>query len=48
MDNRLWMNDDVDVLGSTPNSQRASMISSPLFIIVAESMVIFRPICHVG
>ena len=32
----------------TPNSQCASMTSSPLFISVAESMVIFRPICQVG
>ena len=33
---------------STPNSQCASMTSSPLFINVAESIVIFRPICQVG
>ena len=32
----------------TSNSQRASMTSRPLFISVAESMVIFRPICQVG
>ena len=32
----------------TPKSQCASMTSRPLFISVAESMVIFRPICHVG
>ena len=30
------------------NSQRASIISSPLFIRVAESMVTFLPICHEG
>ena len=33
---------------STPNSQCASMTSRPLFISVAESMVILRPIRHVG
>ena len=32
----------------TPNSQCASITSRPLFISVAESMVIFRPIRHVG
>ena len=32
----------------TPKSQRASMTSKPLFIMVAESMVIFAPISHVG
>ena len=31
-----------------PNSQRASITSSALFISVAESMVIFGPICQVG
>ena len=31
-----------------PNSQCASITSSPLFINVAESIVIFGPICHVG
>ncbi len=35
-------------LGSISNSQRASITSSPLFIIVAESMVIFRPIFQFG
>ena len=30
------------------NSQRASMTSSPLFISVAESIVIFRPISQLG
>ncbi len=35
-------------LGGTSNSQRASMTSSPLFISVAESMVIFGPIFQVG
>ena len=30
------------------NSQQASITSSPLFIIVAESTEIFRPICQFG
>jgi hypothetical protein len=30
------------------NNHRASMISSALFIMVAESMVIFGPMSHVG
>src|SRR2546422_237008 len=34
--------------GRTSKSQRASMISSPLFISVAESTVIFAPIFQVG
>ena len=34
--------------GETSNSQRASITSSPLFINVAESIVIFGPIVHVG
>ncbi len=34
--------------GDTSKSQRASIISNPLFIIVAESMVIFAPIVHCG
>ena len=32
----------------TPNSQCASITSRPLFISVAESIVIFRPIRQVG
>ena len=32
----------------TPNSHLASMTSKPLFIIVAESMVILAPISQVG
>ena len=32
----------------TSNSHRASITSSPLFISVAESMVIFGPMRHVG
>ena len=38
----------VDPSGATSNSQRASITSSPLFISVAESIVIFGPIRHVG
>ena len=34
--------------GARSNSQRASMISRPLFMRVAESMVIFAPIFQVG
>ena len=46
---RLRMDDDVDPIGApTPNSQCASITSSPLFISVAESIVIFRPIRQVG
>ena len=48
VDDRLRVDDDVDLLGPTSNSQCASMTSSPLFISVAESMVIFGPIRHVG
>ena len=33
---------------ATSNSQRASITSRPLFISVAESTVIFGPICQVG
>jgi len=33
---------------SRPNSQRASITSSPLFIIVAESTEILRPIFQLG
>ena len=33
---------------ATSNSQRASITSSPLFISVAESIVIFGPIRQVG
>ena len=36
------------LLFSIPNSQYASINSSPLFIIVAESMVILRPIDQLG
>ena len=43
-----WI-DDVDrARRGTPNSQRASITSRPLFISVAESIVILRPIRHVG
>ena len=34
--------------GATSNSHRASITSSPLFISVAESIVIFGPIVQVG
>ena len=34
--------------GSTPKSQRASITSSPLFMSVAESIVIFAPIDQFG
>jgi hypothetical protein len=34
--------------GGTPNSQRASISSKPLFIMVAESTVILRPIRQLG
>ncbi len=34
--------------GAKSKSQRASMISSALFIIVAESIVIFGPMSQVG
>jgi hypothetical protein len=42
------MDDDLDAAGVTPNSQCASMTSRPLFIIVAESTLIFRPITQLG
>ena len=46
---RLRVDHDVDAgRRRTPNSQCASMTSSPLFISVAESIVIFRPIRQVG
>ena len=49
MHDRLRMNDHVDLLAAArSNSQRASMISRALFIIVAESIVIFWPIFQVG
>ena len=35
-------------LGATSNSRQASITSSPLLSIVAESIVIRRPITHVG
>ena len=35
-------------LASMPKSHLASIISKPLFIMVAESMVILAPMCHVG
>ena len=48
MHDRLRMDDDVDLAGGAPNSQCASITSRPLFISVAESIVIFGPICQVG
>ena len=44
---RLGM-DDVDAAGGVLNSQCASITPRPLFMSVAESMVIFRPIRRVG
>ena len=45
----LRVDHDVDAgRPETPNSQCASITSSPLFISVAESMVILRPIRQVG
>ena len=48
MDDGLRVDEDVDTLGGTSKSQRASITSSPLFIRVAESIVIFGPMCQVG
>ena len=42
------MHRNSNLAGGTSNSRQASIISSPLFSIVAESMVIRRPITHVG
>ena len=42
-----WITTSIASAG-TSNSQRASITSSPLFISVAESIVILRPIRHVG
>ena len=43
MHDRLRVHHHVDSSGGKSNSQRASMISRALFIIVAESIVILRP-----
>ena len=48
MDDRLRMDTTSICSGRRSNSQRASMISSALFIIVAESIVIFGPMSQVG
>ena len=48
MDDALRMDDDVDRAAGAPNSQCASITSSPLFIIVAESTEILRPIRQFG
>ena len=42
-----WISTSIFSAGA-PNSQCASMTSRPLFIIVAESTDIFRPITHFG
>ena len=42
-----WMSTWIFSAG-TPKSQRASITSKPLFMSVAESMVIFAPMSHVG
>ena len=49
MDDALRMDDDLDRRrAATPNSQCASITSRPLFIIVAESTEILRPIDQLG
>ena len=49
MDDALRMDDDLDRRrAGTPNSQCASMTSRPLFIIVAESTLILRPMTQFG
>ncbi len=42
------MDHHLDLLGRASNSQCASITSSPLFIIVAESTEILRPITQFG
>ena len=42
-----WMTTSI-CSGGTPNSQCASITSRPLFISVAESTLILRPIFQVG
>ena len=48
VDDALGMDHDLDLLGRALNSQRASITSRPLFIIVAESTEILRPITQFG
>ena len=48
MDDAFRMHDDLDRSRGTPNSQCASIISRPLFIMVAESTLILRPITQLG
>ena len=49
MNYTLAVDNDFDPLGLNAEKRRtASMISNPLFISVALSMVIFGPIFHVG
>ena len=43
-----WTHDLDAVVVHVPNSSWASITSSPLFISVEESTVIFGPICQVG
>ena len=44
----LGVDHHLDLLGATSKSQRASITSSALFIIVAESTVIFGPCSSSG
>ena len=44
----LGMDRDPDLAGGTSKRRQASMISSPLFSMVAESMVMRRPMTQVG
>ena len=48
MNHRLWVDHHFDLFWRQSNNQRASISSRALFIIVAESTVIFGPIRHVG
>ena len=48
MDDALVVDDDVDLVEASPNSQWASITSRPLFRSVAESMVILGPMLQVG
>jgi len=48
MDNGLGMNKNLNLRGRDPNSQWASITSSPLFIKEALSMVTFLPMRHWG
>jgi hypothetical protein len=48
VDDALRVDDDLDLLGSRANRKCASITSSALFIIVAESTEILRPITQFG